>query len=145
MVVRFRKKNRAMRGSMTHGWGAKKKHRGKGSKGGKGYGGSTKHKRSYIYAKEPDHFGKRGFFALKKKDKTINVGELEKIGGNEIDLKAMGYDKLLSKGNMTMPLSIKVKRASKKAKEKIEKAGGKLFLDKVVDKKKPQEEQMKKA
>lgn len=139
MVVRFRKKNRAMRGSMSHGWGAKKKHRGKGSKGGKGYGGSTKHKRSYIYAHERDHFGGKGFYALKKKDKTINVGELEKFGSNEIDLTALRYDKLLSKGSVSKPFSVKVKKFSKKAKEKIEKAGGKLFLDKIVEKKKPQE------
>ncbi len=145
MVIRFKKKNRAMRGSMTHGWGAKKKHRGKGSKGGKGYGGSTKHKRSYIYAKEPNHFGKRGFYSLNKKNKAINVSELEKFESNEINLTDMGYDKLLSKGNVAKPFSVKVKKASKKAKEKIEKAGGKLFLDKVVEKKKPQEEQKKKV
>ncbi len=128
MVVRFRKKNRAMRGSMTHGWGAKKKHRGKGSKGGKGYGGSTKHKRSYIYAHERDHFGKRGFYSLNKKNKAINVGELEKIseGKNEINLIELGYDKLLSKGIISKPFTVKVKKASVKAKEKIEKAGGKV-------------------
>ena len=133
MVVRFRKKNRAMRGSMTHGWGAKKKHRGKGSKGGKGYGGSTKHKRSYIYAHKRDHFGKKGFHALKEKNRIINVGELEKIseGKSEIDLTAMRYDKLLSKGNISKPLTIIAQAFSKIAKEKIEKAGGVAQISKI--------------
>ena len=62
------KKVQKMRGSKTHGYGAKKKHRGKGSKGGKGYGGSTKHNRTYIYAYEPEHFGHKGFHSMKKKD-----------------------------------------------------------------------------
>jgi large subunit ribosomal protein L15 len=121
-----KKKTQKMRGSKTHGYGAKKKHRGKGSKGGCGYGGSTKHNRSYIYAKEPWHFGHKGFHSLRKKDVAVNIRDLEKLskGKSELDLTAMGYTKLLSAGDISKPLKIKIKKASKKAKEKIEKAGG---------------------
>ena len=36
MVVRREKRVRKLRGSKTHGWGSKKKHRGGGSRGGRG-------------------------------------------------------------------------------------------------------------
>ncbi len=133
MVVRKRKKVVKMRGSKTHGYGSKKKHRGKGSKGGKGYAGSHKHKWTYIVKYEPDHFGKHGFTSLKKvkmrrRIKIINVGELEKIAtGKEIDLDAMGYTKLLGKGEVTKPFVVKISNFSAKAKEKIEAAGGKIL------------------
>jgi len=43
MTVHRRKKNKRMRGAKTtHGYGAKKKHRGSGNKGGKGMAGSGK-------------------------------------------------------------------------------------------------------
>jgi large subunit ribosomal protein L15 len=122
------KKTRKMRGSRTHGYGAGKKHRGKGSKGGKGYAGSTKHRRSYIYKYEPEHFGHKGFYSLKSKSKTIGVGSLEKMAGgkSEIDLTSMGYDKLLSNGAISKPLVVKIGKFSKKAKEKVEAAGGQI-------------------
>lgn len=123
----MKKKIQKMRGSKTHGYGAKKKHRGKGSRGGRGYAGSHKHNYSYITSKEPDHFGYKGFHSLRKKGKSININDLEKlVKGNEIDLTALGYTKLLSNGEISKPLIIKIRKYSKKAKEKIEKAGGKI-------------------
>ncbi|MEM7819824.1 MAG: uL15 family ribosomal protein [Candidatus Aenigmatarchaeota archaeon] len=130
MTIRFRKKVRKMRGSHTHGYGSKKKHRGGGSRGGRGYGGSHKHKYSYIVKYEPWHYGYKGFHSLKKKLRTINIGDLEKISdNNEIDLTKLGYDKLLSRGKISRPLIIKIKKFSKKAKEKIEKVGGKIIIE----------------
>ncbi len=129
MPPRFRKKITRQRGQRWHGWGAKKKHRGKGSRGGKGWGGSTKHKRSYVYTYAPDHFGYKGFHSLKKRGKAINVGDLEKLGKKEIDLNEMGYEKLLSKGKVSSALTIKVSKFSAKAKEKIEAAGGKIISE----------------
>lgn len=122
------KKVHKMRG-YKRGFGSKKKHRGKGSKGGKGYGGSTKHKRSYIYAYEPDHFGYKGFHSLRKKDVIINIKDLEKISkeSNELNLNEMGFTKLLSDGEVSKAVTTKIKKFSKKAKEKIEKAGGKII------------------
>lgn len=123
-----RKKVRKMRGSKTHGYGSKKKHRGKGSRGGKGYAGSHKHKYSYIVKYEPWHFGYKGFHSLKKKEKTVNIKELEKLssGMNDIDLSALGIVKLLSAGELKRPITVHVSKCSKKAREKVEKAGGKI-------------------
>src|SRR3989344_8528221 len=127
MTAKFRKKNRRMRGKTTHGWGTKKKHRGSGSRGGAGWGGAKKGKRTFVYAYEPEHFGKKGFVSLKKKSKTINLDELNKINGSDIDLTSLGYDKLLSRGKISRAITVKVFSSSAKAKEKIEKAGGKVF------------------
>ena len=129
MPVKFRMKNRRMRGKTTHGWGTKKKHRGSGSQGGAGWGGAKKGKRTFIYAHEPEHFGKKGFFSLHKKINIINVGDLEEIAGEakEIDLNALNYQKLLSRGIINKPLHVTVSSCSPRAKEKIEKAGGKII------------------
>ncbi len=126
MPVKFKKKVRKMRGTMTYGYGAKKKHRGKGSQGGKGWGGSTKHKRSFIYAYKTDHFGHKGFHSLAKGEKVINVGELEKIGKGEINLTQLGFGKLLGEGKISASITVHVNQFSKSAKEKIEQAGGKI-------------------
>ena len=122
----YRKKAKKKR--RTHGYGSKKKHRGKGSKGGKGYAGSHKHKYSYIVKYEPNHFGFKGFISLKSKPKTINVGDLERFETTKINLSFLGYEKLLGKGNITKAFEIKVKSSSKRAKEKIESAGGKVNI-----------------
>lgn len=130
MTVRFRKKVTRMRGSKTHGWGGKKKHRGGGSKGGKGYAGLLKHKKSWMLKYEPDHFGKRGFKKpnATKERRIINLCDIERIaaqrGTNDIDVSALGYDKVLGTGHISMPLKIKAASFSARAKKKIEEAGG---------------------
>ncbi len=126
MTVRFRKKVRRWRGRTSHGWGAKKKHRGGGSQGGRGRGGSHKHKFSFITSKDPEHYGYKGFYSLKKKVKTVNVSDLEKMDGDTLDLGKMGYGKLLGRGNITRAVTVSVRSFSAQAKEKIEKAGGKI-------------------
>ncbi len=124
-----KRKVQKMRGKRTHGYGSKKKHRGGGSHGGRGYGGSHKHKYSLITTKEPNHFGYKGFHSLKKKLRIINLDQLEKIaeGKKEINLTELGYDKLLGRGSISTPLKIKVKFCSSSAKEKLEQAGGKII------------------
>ena len=129
MPVKFKQKTRKWRGRTSHGWGMKKKHRGGGSQGGRGYGGSHKHKFSYVTSKEPDHYGYKGFFSKKKKTTAVNIDELAKMEGSTIDLGKMGYAKLLGKGRINKPVVVKVNEASKQAKEKIEKAGGKIELN----------------
>ena len=63
MVVNKRKKNSRQRGSTTHGFGSKKKHRGHGSRGGSGLAGTGKR----ADAKKPsfwhdtEYFGGHGF------------------------------------------------------------------------------------
>ena len=139
MVVRRRRKVRKLRGSKTHGYGSKKKHRGKGSKGGKGYAGSHKHKWIWIVKYEPDHFGKHGFTSLKqiwrkRRHKEINVGELEKLAeslgiksGDVLDLESLGYTKLLGRGTISKPFLVRVPSFSKHALKKLEAVGGKII------------------
>lgn len=132
MVVRKKKKVRKFRGHRTYGYGSHKKHRGGGSRGGRGKAGMHKHKWSYTVKYEPEHFGKRGFKRPKtvvKKIKTINLKELdklaEKLGKNKINLEEFGYDKVLGSGKITKPLVVEAKSFSKKAIKKLEEVKGK--------------------
>ena len=126
MVVRFGAKIKKRRGKRWHGFGSKKKHRGKGSRGGKGFAGSAKHRWSYITTYKPDHFSGKGFFSLKKKYKEINIDQLVKLTGNkkDIDLSTHGYSKLLGRGEISKAINVKVESFTTSAKEKIEAAGG---------------------
>lgn len=112
------KNTQKFRGSKTHGRGSKKKGRGKGNRGGKGMAGSNKHR-----FQGRDYFGKHGFtHPNPTAEKVINIQDLP--DKKEIDLTKDGYDKLLGKGQIKIPIKITVKKVSKKAQEKIEKAGG---------------------
>lgn len=131
-MQRKRKKVIKLRGSKTHGYGSKKKHRGAGSRGGRGYAGSKKHKKTWIRKYEPEHIGKRGFKSLrqrglKKAVRTVNIGELERLaeGKKELDLSKLGYDKVLGSGQLKKALNVKASSFSKRAEEKIKKAKGK--------------------
>ena len=130
-----RKKNSRQRGSKTHGWGAMKKHRGAGNRGGRGMAGSGKRadqrKPSIIkdYGGLENYFGRHGFKrpqSIITKIKTINVGDL-KGSQKEINLHEQGYEKLLGKGAVSKSYTIKINSFSKKAKEKIEKSGGQII------------------
>lgn len=133
------------RGTRNCGWGNTQKHRGAGSRGGRGMAGSNKHKWSYVSKFMPDHFGRVGFklpLKMIHEDKTINVGELDmeidsyvtsgaaqfKDKRYLIDLKAAGYDKLLGSGHVKHAIEVKVDKSSKAAIEKIAGAGGKVEL-----------------
>ena len=125
-----RQKTKKFRGSMTHGRG-KKGGRGAGLRGGRGNAGLLKHKYVYMLKNMPDHFGRHGFKrpqSIIKKDKTINVGQLEEKfpGKKEIDLTKEGFDKLLGGGNINSSLKIRVKKATEKATGKITKKGGEI-------------------
>ncbi|MCD6496191.1 MAG: uL15 family ribosomal protein [Candidatus Aenigmarchaeota archaeon] len=127
-----RKKVVKQRGHRTHGYGSPKKHRGKGSRGGKGWAGSEGHRKTFILKYARDRIGKHGFTPkTTKKFRTINLREAAKLAGSgkSIDLSKFGYNKLLGTGNMKAPLEIKVDYFSAKAKEKVEAAGGKILSD----------------
>ena len=120
---------------MTHGRG-KKGGRGAGLRGGRGNAGLMKHKHMYMTKYMPDHFGRYGFKrpqSIVKKDKIINVGQLEEMfpGKNNIDLGKEGYDKLLGGGNLSSKIKIKVDNASGKAVEKVKDKGGEVILPEV--------------
>lgn len=144
MTARRERKNKKMRGSHTHGWGSKKKHRGAGNRGGRGMAGSGKRadqkKPSILKEYGNTYFGRRGFNTPgSKKEKTINLDYIEKHAeiltkkeiltkeGNKyvINLKNMGYDKLLGKGNIKTKYKL-IGKASKKAIERIKEAGGEV-------------------
>lgn len=127
-----RTKTKKFRGTATHGRG-KKAGRGAGLQGGRGNAGLHKHKYMHMLKYMPDHFGRHGFKrppSVVKKDKTINVGQLEEKFPEKksIDLTKEGFDKLLGGGVINSNLKIKVKKASQKAVEKIKKKGGEVTI-----------------
>ena len=80
----------------------------------------------------PDHIGKHGFSSLKqrgisKTDVAVNVSELERLaaGKKELDLTAMGIDKVLGGGVIRAALTVKAEYFTDSAKAKIEAAHGK--------------------
>ncbi|MBN1156080.1 uL15 family ribosomal protein [Candidatus Woesearchaeota archaeon] len=139
MATRKRKKNSRMRGSKTHGWGAMKKHRGSGNRGGVGMAGTGKRadcKKPSFEKKGKGYFGKYGFKKRKNKKeiKIISLGEInknierwisEKLATKEgelfvVELKKLGYHKVLSNGPLTRKMKIKADCASANAIEKAE-------------------------
>jgi len=142
------KKSRKKRGTRTHGWGAGKKHRGAGNRGGRGRAGMGKRgqqKKTLPLAQGKKPVGQiannnKGMPVVLERVKKINVlnlvdlqnnmekwtaeGKAEKTKtGYSVDLEKIGYTKLLSKGEVTFKLNIKINSASAKAKEKLENLG----------------------
>ncbi|MFA5746336.1 MAG: uL15 family ribosomal protein [archaeon] len=113
-----------LRGKRTHGHGNTKNARGSGCTGGKGRAGSHKHKFSKYYV----DFGQRVTLMAKEKETTITLESLSEIikDRKEIDLKELGFDKILGKGSINKAVIFKNAKATEIAKEKIEKAGGKI-------------------
>lgn len=131
--------------SRTRGRG-KKKGRGKGLRGGRGNAGLLKHKIISTIKYHPDHFGRHGFKRPQTKVKANRALNLNDVSERldlwleqghattnkkvvELDLEALGYDKLLGTGNVDRALKITVAEASAKARERVEAAGGELNLD----------------
>jgi large subunit ribosomal protein L15 len=136
------RKIRKKRGSRTVGYGTIGQHRAGGQRGGHGKAGRHKHLWSYVLRHEPDYFEKKGFHPPSQPAaRTVNVGELdedvsrllaegkasEEAGGIHIDLKALGYDKLLGSGRVTHPFIVSVDSYSKSAVRKISQAEGKIL------------------
>lgn len=90
--------------------------------------------------KNTSYFGKKGFKGLKKTEKTLNIATIETQalrwqdaglfketkGLFTIDLKRLGYTKLLAKGNPSRTYHLLIDAATASAKAKIEKAGGRI-------------------
>jgi len=146
MTVNKRKKNSRQRGSKTHGWGAMKKRRGFGNRGGKGAGGSGKKSDAKKPSFPADYFGKYGFSSKSRTHiSAVNVsyldthiGRLEKEGMATrdkdvfvLDLSKMGHNKLLGSGKVTKKLKITVSIASKRAVDKVASAGGQVISEVV--------------
>lgn len=143
MVINKRSKFSKQRGTHTHGWGSKKKHRGAGNRGGRGNAGSGKRGD----AKKPcnwteRYFGKYGFTKVKKIFNPINIriiedniesfiaqGKAKKEGEFYLmDIADIKCNKLLASGNATKKIKITAEYASKAAIEKIKAAGGEVII-----------------
>ncbi len=151
MVTRRRSKMSRARGTWTHGWGAKKKHRGSGHRGGKGNAGSGKRADSKkpSYWKDTQYMGKYGFVMKGRvqESEPLNVSDLEdrllqwkaekkvaeKNGSIHIDLPSLGYTKLLGSGSVNHKFIVTVSSATKKAIEEVQRAGGKVILNNGVE------------
>ena len=138
MATRLRK-SRRQRGTRFCGWGQIGQHRASGSRGGVGNAGKHKHFYIRTVKEEPEHFGHEQFHALRKSDVTrwVNLKDLNQLmryskssedGKVILDLNELGYEKLLGAGRVDAVVSVKVKRASKSAKEKITEAGGEVLV-----------------
>jgi large subunit ribosomal protein L15 len=142
MSTRKDKRVRRLRGSRTHGYGRIGQHRKGGQRGGKGKTGGKKHDWTYVTAHDPERFGKHGFHRhnkLRQDHATINVGDITrnlprftegqapaKDTPLTIDLAALGYDKVLGAGRISVPLTISAPLFTHRAAEKIKAAGGKI-------------------
>lgn len=134
MARRIRKRSRhKYLGTRRWGGGNIKHRRGKGSKGGKGFGGSHKHKRIYMIVHHPDHFGRESMASLKKEEqKVMNVWEINKLvldgkvakGGDGRYLVELADFKVLGAGKIEIPVAVHAGAFSKSAVEKIKGAGG---------------------
>ena len=154
MTVNKRSKNERQRGHKTHGWGSKKKHRGKGHQGGAGMAGTGKRadsKKPSIW-KDIYYFGKYGFVSKtpKVKIKSVNIGFIEQHLGKflsanlvkkekdfySVELKNLGFNKLLGDGRVSVKFKITTPYASKTAVEKVKEAGGEVVgLSEIEEKK----------
>ena len=152
---KFPKKVRKMRGRRTHGYGRVGQHRKTGQRAGRGKTTQWKKSKKSYYLKQkelgfpdPDwNMGKRGFKRPQDINRiyqvnTLNVKDLDqKIeslvlenkatkSGNtyNINLTTINIQKVLGRGDLNKTINITVNKASKRAIEKIEAAGGKITL-----------------
>ena len=138
-----KKKTRKQRGSRTMGYGRVGQHRKGGMRGGKGKAGGRKHFWIRTVKYTPNRFKKIGFkppSALEPRLETINVGELEDLalstlgaerfkntaGQLELDLTKLGYGKLLGKGEVRVPMKVRVSAYTSRALEKVKATGGEI-------------------
>ncbi len=149
-----------MRGRRTHGYGKVGQHRKTGQRAGRGKTTQWKKSKKSYYLKQkelgfpdPDwDMGKKGFKRPQDivriyHDNTINVKDLDhridnyvlnnkatKSGNTyNINMNEINIQKVLGKGDVNKVINITVNKASQKAIEKVEAAGGKITLLSQVD------------
>ncbi len=155
MTRKYPKRIRKMRGTRTVGYGRVGQHRKAGQRAGKGKTtGWKKSKKSYYLKQkelgfpDPDwDFGKKGFMRpqdirriynvntlnIKDLDLTIEDLTLKNIATKtgttySINMKELNVQKILGRGEVNNKINVTVDKASKRAIEKIESAGGKVTL-----------------
>jgi len=130
---------RKRRGYRFAGWGQVGQHRDSGSRGGFGKAGLGKHHWIYTLKHDREYFGKHGFKLNRPIPITLNIIDIPPLmkyventedKNQTLNLKNLGYEKLLGKGKLesNLKITIIINKASKKAIEKIEAAGGSLSI-----------------
>ena len=149
MPTRLRK-TRKLRGGRHMGWGQVGQHRASGHKGGLGRSGHLKHLWSTVIKEDPDHFGHESSHPPHPNitKKWVGVRDLDDLysqhGKQEnnkkiLDLKALGFDKLLGGGQVKNAYSVKIDKFTSKAEDKVKNAGGELVkkekkIDQIISK-----------
>ena len=152
---KYRRRVLKMRGTRTHGYGRVGQHRKSGQRAGRGKTTQWKKSKKSYYLKQkelgfpdPDwDMGKKGFKRPQDliriyKVNTLNVKDLDhnieslvldkkatKSGNTfTINLNEINIQKILGRGDIKKSINISVNKASKKAIEKVEGAGGAINL-----------------
>lgn len=142
MSYRKPKRVRHRRGGRTSGYGRVGEHRGAGQHGGHGKTGGHKGKWTYVTARDPTRFGKRGFHYpddIRTRYQSINVGDIvrhldtltegapaSKDTPIAVNLTAHGFHKVLGAGPVPIPLTVTAAVFTRRAAEKIKAAGGSI-------------------
>ena len=151
MTVNRKKKSSKIRGSQTYGWGKKSRHRGAGNHSGRGRCGLGKRGhckkptmlklRSVLGLRRRTKVGFNRHFSVIKDMRIISIATLvasmdQLLAENKVkkekdmivvNLRELGYNKLLSNGKLDMKLKISADYFSKKAAEKVKASGGETF------------------
>ncbi len=136
-MIRKERKTRKKRGSRTAGYGrVSSGHRKSGQRGGKGNVGKREH--HWILSIKRGDIRQRGFVPpTQKKEKVISLAALStkvyrlrkfgKLPTYEglplIDVKELGFDRVISKGLVTEKFALKAPYITENAREKLTKAG----------------------
>ncbi len=138
MTERKRRKKNRVRGERTHSKGDTKNNRGAGCRGGRGRAGATKGKFASLgrldpikYRLKPNAHGEAITLGNldAQLDKLVEKGKVSMEGKKYIVDLESGYEKVLSQGETTKEIVLKI-NASTKAIAKIESAGGKFDFPK---------------
>ena len=136
-------KNKAkkFRGSRTCGGGTHKNRRGAGSRGGRGHAGGCKHHfvKELLLGRGYGNYGFRRPQNASSDLAVVDVGALDEAAERLVEQKqarlrtgkyyiSLDVDKVLGKGRVTKALFVTAKSFSKKAREKLESAGGKATI-----------------
>ncbi len=147
MARRTKSRKRNHLGNRTYGGGNTKNRRGKGNRGGVGRAGWHKHKWLRTIKNGEHLIRKLGFRSTTNKPKTISLEQLMfKVHNNEFEksqdgfqVVLKGYKVVYSKIKFEEKLNISAQAFTKKAKEAIIAAGGKVIELAVKKEKKPKE------
>jgi len=89
--------------------------------------GGGKRNFMHVVKYEPERLNVKGFYSIHTRMRPVNLKDLDMSKG-EIDVTALGYDKVLGAGKVNKAVTIKALSFTEGAKKKIESAGGKAIV-----------------